>query len=153
MSARGFFEIGIVRGKTVENVGSLWRSAYQMGAAGIFTVGRRYPDQASDTVKAYRHIPMREFATIDALLAAGPHACQVVGVEMAGRPLDSFVHPESAIYLLGAEDSGLSPAALARCQHLVSLPSCRIESYNVAVAGAIVMFDRQTKRDAWRAVA
>lgn len=30
---RGFFEIGIYRGKTPSNVGTLWRSASQMGAA------------------------------------------------------------------------------------------------------------------------
>jgi tRNA G18 (ribose-2'-O)-methylase SpoU len=33
----------------------------------------------------------------------------------------------------------------------VSLPACRTESYNVAVAGSLVMFDRQSKREAWEA--
>jgi tRNA G18 (ribose-2'-O)-methylase SpoU len=146
---RGFFEVGIYRGKTPANVGTLWRSAYQMGAAGIFTVGRRYPPQCSDTVQAWRHIPCREFADFDTLIDGLPQSCPIVAVEMGGRPLSRFVHPERAVYLLGAEDNGIPPAILARCHHVVSLPACRTESYNVAVAGSLVMFDRQSKREAW----
>ena len=146
---RGYFEIGIYRSKTPANVGTLWRSAYQMGAAGIFTVGKRYPNQASDTVKAFRSIPDRSHADFDALMAALPHSCPIVAVEMGGRSLGSFTHPERACYLLGAEDHGIPAAILARCHHVISLPSVRTESYNVAVAGSLVMFDRQSKRNSW----
>lgn len=146
---RGYFEAGIYGGKSPLNVGTLWRSAFQMGAAGIFTIGRRYPQQASDTVKAYRHVPLREFATLEAFLAAQPRACPIVAVEMGGRALEGFVHPERAMYLLGAEDHGIPPGVLERCQHVVSLPAIRIESYNVAVAGSLVMYDRQRKRGAF----
>lgn len=148
---RGFFEVGIYRGKTPANVGTLWRSAFQMGAAGIFTVGRRYPAQASDTVQAWRHIPCREFADFDTLIDGLPLSCPIVAVEMGGRPLARFTHPERAVYLLGAEDHGIPPSVLARCHHVVSLPSVRTESYNVAVAGSLVMFDRQCKAEAWEA--
>jgi len=150
---RGFFEIGIYRGKTPANVGTLWRTAFQMGAAGIFTVGKRYPNQASDTVQAWRHVPCREFADFDMLLAGLPKSCPIVAVEMGGRPLAKFAHPERAVYLLGAEDHGIPPAILARCHHIVSLPAIRTASYNVAVAGAIVMNDRLTKRGEWESAA
>lgn len=146
---RGFFEIGIYRSKTPANVGTLWRSAFQMGASGIFTIGRRYPKQASDTVQAWRHVPCREFESIEAMLEVSPYSCPVVAIEMGGRPLQSFSHPERAIYLLGAEDHGIPASVLARCHHVVSLPSIRTPSYNVAVAGSLVMFDRQTKASAW----
>jgi tRNA G18 (ribose-2'-O)-methylase SpoU len=142
---RGFFEIGILRGKTPANAGTLWRSAYQMGAAGIFTIGKRYPVQASDTVKANKHIPCREYLDFDAFIAALPYSCPIVAIEMGGRPLSNFVHPERAVYLLGSEDSGISQTILSRCHHIVSLPSVRTESYNVAVAGSLMMFDRQVK--------
>jgi len=142
---RGFFEIGIYRGKTPANVGTLWRSAYQLGAAGIYTIGPRYPNQASDTVKAHRHIPLREYADMDDFMAAIPYGCPVIAVEMGGKPLANFVHPERAVYLLGAEDHGIPASALARCHHVISLPSVRTESYNVAVAGSLVMFDRLNK--------
>jgi tRNA(Leu) C34 or U34 (ribose-2'-O)-methylase TrmL len=44
-----YFEIGIYHPKTRNNVGTLWRSAYQLGASGLFTIGRRYERQSSDT--------------------------------------------------------------------------------------------------------
>lgn len=153
MNARGFFEIGIFRSKTPINVGTLWRSASQMGAAGIFTVGQRYPQQASDTTKTYKHVPMRAYEDFAALLSCLPYYCPIVAVEMGGRPLANFVHPERACYLLGAEDHGIPASVLAKCHHVISLPSVRSESYNVAVAGSLVMFDRQNKRDGWRAAA
>lgn len=146
--SRGYFEIGICHGKTPMNVGTLWRSAYQMGAAGIFTIGKRYPKQSSDTLQSYRHIPLREFQTIDEFLAAVPYDCPIVGVEMGGKELRSFAHPQRALYLLGAEDNGLSKDVVARCHRLVSLPSIRTNSYNVAVAGSLVMYDRMIKGDA-----
>lgn len=37
------------------NLGTLMRSAFNFGAAYVFTVGRRYSEQASDTVRAVRH--------------------------------------------------------------------------------------------------
>lgn len=148
--SRGYFEIGIFRSKTPANVGTLWRSAFQMGAAGIFTVGKRYPTQASDTPQTYRHIPYREYGTFDVFNDALPQDCAIVAIEMGGKSLRNFVHPERAIYLLGAEDEGIPKSVIARCKHVISLPCVRAESYNVAVAGSLVMFDRQNKKEAWR---
>lgn len=150
---RGYFEIGIFRGKTPANVGTIWRSAYQMGAAGIFTIGQRYPKQASDTTQAYRHIPLREYATFDDFLSAVPYDCQIIGVEMRGKALGQFTHPERAIYLMGAEDQGLPKDVIAKCHRLVSLPSVRSNSYNVSVAGSLVMYDRMMKTGAVAEVA
>ena len=140
---RGYFEIGIFHCKTYENVGTLWRSAYQLGAAGIFTIGRRFKKQASDTVKAYRHIPYREYNTLEEFLSNRPHDCVLIGIEQDGTPLRHVVHPERAIYLLGAEDHGLTKEAISKCQHTIELDSVQMNSYNVAVAGSIVMYHRQ----------
>ncbi len=139
---RGYFEIGIYRTKTAANVGTLWRSAYQLGAAGIFTIGQRYSYQASDTLKAYRHLPMREFLTFDEFILSRPKAARLVGVEMGGKPLAKYHHPQQAIYLLGAEDFGLSDNIIKQCDMLVSIESLRTESYNVAVAGSLIMYHR-----------
>lgn len=143
--SRGFFEIGIYHGKTEVNLGTLWRSAYQLGAAGIFTIGRRYKTQSSDTVKAWRHIPMRQYNTVDELIETLPNACPLIGIEMGGHSLSTFAHPERACYLLGAEDHGLPDVAIQRCHRLVSLEAARAASFNVAVAGSIVMYDRFIK--------
>jgi tRNA G18 (ribose-2'-O)-methylase SpoU len=142
---RGYFEIGIARAKTETNIGTLWRSAYQLGAAGIFTIGRRYKRQSSDTTQTWRHIPLREYCCMEDFLNHRPYSCQIVGIEMGGRELSKFVHPEQCCYLLGAEDSGLSSAEIAKCNMLVSLSSIRTNSFNVSVAGSLVMYDRFIK--------
>lgn len=138
--SRGYCGIGIERSKSPVNVGTLWRSAGILGADFIFTVGKRYPAQASDTIKAWRHIPFWEFTDLDDLRT--PYDCRLIGVEMdaRARALDDFDHPERAVYLLGAEDHGLSDGALERCEELIRLPG--VHSLNVAVAGSIVLHDR-----------
>lgn len=143
---RGFFEIGIYQGKTEENLGTLWRSAYQLGAAGVFTIGKRYRRQCSDTLKTWRHIPLRQFETFEEFNAARPYDCQLLAVEMGGTPLDIVEHPSRAIYLLGSEDSGLPPSIIERCQGTIAIESVRTASFNVAVAGALVMYARNISR-------
>lgn len=65
---------------------------------------------------------------------------------MGGRFLNSFCHPERAIYLLGAEDHGLPGEIIQQCHHHISLEAVRIESYNIAIAGSIVMYHRAMMR-------
>lgn len=145
--ARGYFEIGIYRGKAEVNIGTLLRSAYQLGASGVFIIGPRYKHQGSDTVKSFRHIPFREYEYFDEFYDNMPRAAQLVGIEMGGTPLSEVrQHPQQAIYLLGAEDNGLPELITMRCHRLISLESVRTPSFNVAVAGSIVMYDRVFKK-------
>jgi len=140
MKQRGFFGIGIAHGKTESNFGTLWRTAYQLGASYIFSIGRRYPKrQSSDTVKAWRHLPVWEFTQETFTV---PYSCVLVGIETSGKALGKFRHPERACYVLGAEDSGLPGWVLDQCVSTVSIESLRTESFNVAVAGSIIMYDR-----------
>lgn len=141
-TARGFCEIGIWHSKTPDNLGTLWRSAYQLGAAGVFTIGKRYQRQASDTARIERHMPLRDYADWPQFVDAMPRGAALVAVEMGGRSLWSFRHPQQAVYLLGAEDVGLPDEIMAQCQHRVSLDAARMASFNVAVAGSIVLYHR-----------
>ena len=176
----GFFAMGIVGAKTTQNIGSLWRSAYQLGASYIFTVGARYAKtQATDTLVAHKRMPCFEFddwpAFAQADSGAGsssesssescgysestatgggrrtrggglPRGAQLVAVEMGGEPLETFVHPPRAVYLLGSEDTGLAASVVAAAHHHVALPAVRYESFNVAMAGSIVLYDRLAKQ-------
>ncbi len=139
---RGYFGIGIENTKTEANVGTLWRSAHLLGASFIFTIGKRYKMQASDTTKAWKSIPLYSYASFDDFYASLPHDCQVIGVELDDNaiPLQRFLHPERCVYLLGAEDHGLSRRAMEKCHKLVVLPG--EYSMNVATAGSIVMYAR-----------
>ena len=141
-SGAGYFGIGIYQVKEFRNVGTLWRGAYQLGAAFIFTIGKRYRLQPTDVTNVWREIPLQNYASFDAFFAALPYSCRLIGVEEGGVSLPDFQHPQRAVYLLGAEDSGLPPAIQARCHAIVSIPSVRSASYNVAQAGTLVMYER-----------
>lgn len=143
---RGYFGIGIYQAKHFSNVGVLWRSAYQLGAAYLYTVGKRYRVQPSDVYVTWRHIPLHSYESREAFLAALPFGCKLVGVEMDGTTLPDYVHPERAVYLLGAEDSGLPNQLIERCHDIVSIPAARRASYNVSMAGTLVMYDRLMKQ-------
>ncbi len=140
------FGIGIYQVKTSPNVGVLWRGAYQLGADYVFTIGPRYKPESSDVFATWQQIPLFRYATFDEMFAAMPYSTRLIGVEMGGKPLPDFEHPDRAVYLLGAEDSGLPQSVLDRCYAAISIPAARKASYNVAQAGTLVCYDRFIKR-------
>lgn len=142
---RGYFGIGIQNGKFIENLGSLWRSADLLGAKFIFTIGKRYKKQASDTAKSFKNIPLYSYETFGDFYKSLPYAARLIGVELSehSQPLNTFVHPSNCVYMLGAEDHGLTNEAIEKCHYIIQLPG-RF-SMNVAVAGSIVMYDRLNK--------
>jgi tRNA G18 (ribose-2'-O)-methylase SpoU len=139
-----FFEIGIFAPVHQENIGTLWRSAYQSGAIGIFTIGKGQRIQASDTARSHLQIPLRNYQTWEDFLQHRPVGAQIIAVEMGGKPLKEFQHPDRAIYVLGSEANGFPDYVLNQCDQVVSIESVRHPSYNVAVAGSIVMYHRLT---------
>ncbi|KAL1522793.1 hypothetical protein AB1Y20_017765 [Prymnesium parvum] len=141
----GFFAIGIVGAKNEQNTGTLWRSAFQLGAAFIFTVGTRYKAQTTDTLKAHWRMPLFHMPDWNSFAQFAPWGATWVAIEMGGAPLESFKHPDRAIYLLGSEDTGLPKSVVQACHEHVRLPAERYESFNVAMAGSIVMYDRLAK--------
>ena len=68
-----------------------------------------------------------------------PHGAVWVAIEMGGTPLQDFVHPPRAVYVLGSEDNGLNRPIVEACQCHVALPKWtgRSSSYNVAMAGTL----------------
>jgi tRNA G18 (ribose-2'-O)-methylase SpoU len=142
---QGYFAIGIYRGKTEHNIGTLWRAAYILGASYIFTIEKRYKKQTSDVLKTWARIPMFHYRTMEDFLKSIPYDCRIIGIEMsdASEMLSTFQHPKRGIYLLGAEDEGLPQEIINACHYLVKLPGNN--SLNVSVAGSIVVHDRVSK--------
>ncbi|MCD2260188.1 RNA methyltransferase [Psychroserpens luteolus] len=138
-----FFGIGIQNGKTPENLGVLWRSAQNLGASFIFTIGNRYAKQSSDTHNAVKSMPYFHYENFDEFYKNLPKGARIVGVELTdeAKDLETFNHPRRCVYLLGAEDHGLSHKAIEKSHFLVKFKSQL--SLNVSVAGSIVMYDRQ----------
>lgn len=139
---RGYFAIGAERISKALNVGNLMRSAHGFGAAFTFTIGASYQAQEAhaDTSKGRQHVPHYSWASVAELTL--PEGCRLVGVELLDEAIDlpSFRHPLRAAYVLGPEQGSLSPPLLARCDYVVRIPSSFC--VNVAMAGAIVMYDR-----------
>jgi len=140
-----FFEIGIFAPIHNENIGTLWRSAYQLGAAGIFVIGKWRRSQASDTARTMLEIPFRNYLNWENFLQHRPVGSRLVGIEMGGEPLASFQHPTQALYILGSEANGLPDYVQKHCDHIIHIEALRDSSYNVAVAGSIVMYHRFLK--------
>lgn len=147
MITRGYFGIGIYQPKTNENIGTLWRSALNFGASFLFTIGSRCMiDQPSDTTKSHKHIPFYVYPDFESFVHVLPNGCRLVGVEQSEGSVDvaSFEHYDRACYLLGSEDNGLPKKVIPYCTggiiH-IDTPNC----LNVAVAGSIIMYDRQHK--------
>ena len=142
--SKGYCAIGIYGVKTPENLGTLWRSANLYGASLIFTVGKRYKDQSSDTMKTNRDIPLIHFETLEEMRSAKDPRIPLVAIELDERAilLPEFTHPISCWYLLGAEDAGLPKKALEYANQIIEIPTVLPYSMNVSVAGSIVLYDR-----------
>lgn len=142
-TARGWFGIGMEGVSKPGNAGALFRTAHAFGASFLFAVGDSpgiAATRATDTSDATRHVPFYRWPSVDSISL--PRLCRLVGVELTedSVPLPSFRHPPQAAYVLGPERGSLSAAMLKRCDFVVRIPT-RF-AINLAVAGAIVMYDR-----------
>ena len=139
---RGFFAIGAEGISKPMNLGNLMRSAHAFGASFIFTIDahKKLKGPGSDTSKAPGHIPYYPWDSIDDMTL--PVGCALVGVELMEDAVDlpSFRHPMQAAYVLGPERGSLSPEMVAKCDHIIKIPTSFC--INVATAGAIIMYDR-----------
>lgn len=139
---KGYFAIGAERMSKSLNLGNLMRSAHGFGAAFTFTVGATYRalEAHADTSKTQLRLPHYNWGGLGEMVL--PQGCKLVGIELLDDAIDlpSFRHPLRAAYVLGPEDGSLSPELLARCDYTVKIPTSFC--VNVAMAGAIVMYDR-----------
>ena len=140
---RGYFGLGAEGVSKSANMGALLRTGHAFGASFCFSVGAGWDARASrsaDTSDAPTQVPLWRFGDVGAM--ALPRECALVGIELLDDAADlpSFRHPLNAAYVLGPERAGLSDALRARCRHTVRIPT-RF-ALNLAVAGAIVLYDR-----------
>jgi tRNA G18 (ribose-2'-O)-methylase SpoU len=139
---KGYFAIGAERMSKSLNLGNLMRSAHAFGASFTFTVGATYKAQEAhaDTSKSQLHLPHYNWSTLEDM--ALPGGCKLVGIELIDDAIDlpSFRHPLRAAYVLGPELGSLSEPLIERCDYVVKIPTSFC--VNVAMAGAIVMYDR-----------
>lgn len=147
---RGFACIALDNPKDGANVGGALRAAGVYRADLVVVSGHRLKNlrraaSATDTMKAWRHIPMLE---CDDVFACLPRGCVPVAVDLieGAHPLPSYVHPERAFYIFGAEDATLGKRITDRCRDVVYVPTHRC--MNLAATVNVVLYDRLAKSGA-----
>jgi tRNA G18 (ribose-2'-O)-methylase SpoU len=132
----------------VDNLGAIARHAAAFGADALVLSPRCadpfYRKAIRVSLGAVFSLPVvrleRWPEELDRLRAGGVSLVAAV-LEPAAVPLARFAAPKRFALLLGAEGPGLSAAALARCDHRVTIPmSPGADSLNVATAAAIFLY-------------
>jgi 23S rRNA (guanosine2251-2'-O)-methyltransferase len=138
------------------NLGSLLRSADGAGFAGVVIPSRRSVAVTAAVRRvaagAAEVVPVARVTNLGRAMDEAKRAgIWLVGLDEKAEH-DIYTSPalEPPVGLvLGAEDRGLSPNVKQRCDDVVKIPSHgRIASLNVAVAGAIAMFEIARRRGA-----
>lgn len=137
------------------NVGALVRTAEAAGATGFVAAGVSADPLGWKALRASMgsafRLPMGRTAdTAGFVTAARARGQQIVALAPRGGHLPEDVDLRRATCLLvGGEGPGLSPALLAGADHVLTLPmAAPVESLNVAVAGALVVYAAAAQRRA-----
>lgn len=125
------------------NVGSIFRSADAFGVSEIvlagFTADPTHPRAARSAMGATELVPWRRGGLEDL-----HHCGEAIALELRGEPIDTFKFPEFGIAVVGSEELGVSPEAMALCSCTVSIPMLGAKgSLNAGVAYGVLM-------NAWR---
>lgn len=147
------FSLIIVNPKHCNNVGQMMRTAELFGVENIVIVN---PERVGK--KSYYTGDTSKTPTVNKMFAdslgEGISLCkktyrddaEVVAVELTENayPLNTFSHADNSIYVMGAEDVGLSQEQINLCDKAVVIPIGQW-SHNVAQAATMVMYDRWVK--------
>ena len=126
------------------NVGSMIRTAEAYGFDAVYTSpatpGLVHPRTLRTAMGAEAHLKVESLSLAD--LSARWAGCPIFALELGGTPVDRFEFPPEGLVLVGGEELGLSPEALAWADGSagrVSLPLYgRKASLNVGVAFGIL---------------
>lgn len=130
------------------NVGSLMRTAWNLGVTGvIFNKDRAaggVPAAQKVASGAFEHVPVLEVANIQAeLTALKEFGFWVYGLdEKAAKDISTVEFAAKSILIVGSEEKGLRKTSRDVCDDIVAIPSTpKSSSLNAAVAGAIAMYE------------
>jgi tRNA G18 (ribose-2'-O)-methylase SpoU len=134
----------------VDNLGAIARNAVAFGADALLLSPRSadpfYRKAIRVSLGAVFELPITRLerwpADLEAVRAQG-FALVAAALGPGATPLPHFEPPRRWALLLGAEGPGLSPPALALCDHRVTIPmspSPGADSLNVATAAAVMLY-------------
>jgi TrmH family RNA methyltransferase len=118
------------------NVGTLFRAADAFGAAVALSPGcadPTGPKAMRASMGSLFRVPTTEFDAAEGR--------RIALVPRGGTPLPELALAGEIVFALGAERDGLPEDVLARCDERASIPQVGAESLNVAMAGAIALYE------------
>ena len=138
------FHVAIENWKHDLNIGAVVRNANAFLAAEVHIIGRRsWNKRGAMVTDRYQHI--RYHASFDAFAEwTRTAALPVLGVDNlpGAEPIDEAEIPRACVLLFGQEGPGLSEAARAACERVLSIPQFgSTRSINAGVASGIAMYE------------
>lgn len=126
------------------NIGTVVRTANAFNAASVRIVGRRkWNRRGAMMTETYQHVHHHD-SVEDLLTWARDDGLPVLGVDnLPGSvPIGAADIPRECVLLFGQEGPGLSEAARAACQAVLSIPQFgSTRSINAGVASGIAMYE------------
>jgi 23S rRNA (guanosine2251-2'-O)-methyltransferase len=136
------------------NLGALLRTASLTGVTGVVLPRHRAvrvtPAVTKAAAGAVEHLPIALVGGLPgALSTLSKRGVWVVGLDGDSdrRLWDLDIGSQAVCLVLGAEDKGLARLTRERCDEVVSIPmQGRLDSLNVAVAGALALYEVTRQR-------
>jgi 23S rRNA (guanosine2251-2'-O)-methyltransferase len=137
------------------NLGAVIRSAEGAGATGVVIpshgAARVTPAVSRSSAGAVEHLPVAVVQNLARYLneVKGPDLWVWGAASDGGTSLWDADLDGGAAFVLGAEGRGLRPLVRRACDGLVSIPLAgRVESLNVSVAAAVLLYEARRRRRA-----
>jgi TrmH family RNA methyltransferase len=135
------------------NAGAVIRSAAAAGGTGVLLDGTSADPWGWKALRSSMgsafHVPVLRSATAPALIESWRQTGirVLAAVPRGGVPMGDADLRAPAVVLLGGEGSGLSSAAMAAADERITIPmQAGIESLNVAVAAAVLLYEARRQR-------
>lgn len=127
------------------NLGTIIRSALALGYDQIIMSPESvdlYNDKViRATQGALFQMPLCQMDLLEAIALLHKQGVGVYGTSLhQALPIDYYQPQKQMAFVLGNEGQGVSQTVLDACDHTLYIPIQGIESLNVAIAGAIVMY-------------
>jgi 23S rRNA (guanosine2251-2'-O)-methyltransferase len=136
------------------NLGAVIRSAEGAGATGVIlpahNSARVTPVVARSSAGAVEHLPVAVVPNLARYLndVKGPRLW-IYAADAAGIPMGETDLSGGLTLVFGAEGKGLRPLVRRACDATVSIPLAgRVESLNVSVAAAVLLYEARRQRGA-----
>jgi 23S rRNA (guanosine2251-2'-O)-methyltransferase len=135
------------------NLGAIIRTSEGAGIDGII-IPKKGSTNVNNTVHRVSmggslYVPVWQTNLYPAIKQMQEEGLKIIGIDASGdKPYYEEDLRGAVTFILGGENRGINPTLLSKCDSVVKIPMRgRLESLNVGVAAAIVLFERVRQRE------